>query len=46
MLRKILCDLRSISFPLIFVSLSEKYFQLKSLKAVQILSREQMQKLQ
>ena len=42
MSRKILCDLRDISFPQHFVSMSGKYFQLKALKAMEILSGEQM----
>ena len=42
MLRQILCDFRGISFPQIFVSMSTKNFQLKALKAMEILSGEQM----
>ena len=42
MLRQILCDFRDISFPQIFVSMSTKNFQLKALKAMEILSGEQM----
>ena len=38
MSRKILCDLRDTSFPLLFVSTSAKYFELKALKAMEILS--------
>ena len=33
---------RKISFPQLFVSMNAKYFYLKSLKAMEILSREQM----
>ena len=42
---KILCHLRDISFPQLFVSRSAKYptqIQLKVLKAMEILSGEQM----
>ena len=42
MSRKILCDLRDISFPQASVSMSAKYFQLKTLKAIAIFSDEQM----
>ena len=42
MSRKILCDLRNISFPQLFVSMSVKYFQLKALRAMEIFSVEQM----
>ena len=42
--QKILCDLRDISFPQLFVSMSAKYFQRKALKAMQILSDEQMRR--
>ena len=42
MSRKIWCDLRNISFPQLFFSMSRKYFQLKALKAMEILSDEQM----
>ena len=31
-----------ISFPQLFVSIGAKYFQLKAVKAMEILSREQM----
>ena len=31
-----------ISFPHLFISMSAKYFQLKALKTMEILSREQM----
>ena len=31
-----------ISFPQLFVSMSTKYFQLKAVKALEILSRKQM----
>ena len=31
-----------LSFPQLFVSMSAKYFQLRAVKAMQILSREQM----
>ena len=33
---------RKISFPQLFVSMNTKCFQLKTLKAMEILSREQM----
>ena len=33
---------RKISFPQLFVSMNSKYFQLKALKTMEILSREQM----
>ena len=33
---------RKISFVQLFVSMTSKYFQLKALKAMEILSREQM----
>ena len=36
---------RKISFPQLFVLMSVKYFQLKALKAMGILSREQMRKM-
>ena len=39
MSRKIFCNLRDISSPQLFVSMSAKYFQLK---AMEILSGEQM----
>ena len=39
---KILYDLRDISFPKHFVIMSTKYFQLKALKVIEILSGEQM----
>ena len=39
---KILCDLRYISFPQTFVSMSTKYFQDKALNAIEIFSGEQM----
>ena len=42
MSHKILCDLGDISFQQFFVSVSVKYFQLKALKAMEILSGEQM----
>ena len=42
MSRKILCDLRDISFPQPSVSMSAKYFQLKTLKVIAIFSDEQM----
>ena len=42
MLHKIFCDLRHISFPQLFVSMSAKYFQLKALKTLEILRGEQM----
>ena len=42
MSRTILCDLRSISFPQLFVSMSSKYFQFKALKIMEILIGEQM----
>ena len=38
----ILCDLRYISFPQLLLSTSMKYFQLEALKAMEILSGEQM----
>ena len=42
MSRKVLSDLGDISFLQFFVSMSAKYFQLKALKAMEILSGEQM----
>ena len=42
MSRKILCDLRSIFYSQRFVLMSTKYFQLKALKVMEILSGEQM----
>ena len=42
MSRKILCNLRDISFPQLFVLMSAKYFQLKARKAMEILSDEQI----
>ena len=42
MSRKILCDLRDISSPQLFVWMNAKYFQLKSLKAMEIFSGYQM----
>ena len=36
---------RKISFLQLFVSMSPKYFQLKALKTMEILSREQMRGL-
>ena len=42
--REILCDLRNISFPQLFVSMSAKYFQLKALKTMEIFSVEQMRR--
>ena len=42
MSQKILCDLRDISFPQLFVSMNAKYFQLKALQAMDILSDEKM----
>ena len=39
---KTFCDLCDISFPQLFVSTSAKYFQLKALKAMEILSGERM----
>ena len=41
MSRKILCDLRDISFPQPFVLMSAKHFQFKALKVIEILSGEQ-----
>ena len=38
---EIFCDLCDISFPQLFVLTSAKYFQLKALKAMEILSGEQ-----
>ena len=42
MSHKMLCDLRDISFRQLFVSMSTKYLQLKAVKAMEILSGEQM----
>ena len=42
MSRKILSDLRDIFFLQLFVSISANHFQLKALKAMKVLSGEQM----
>ena len=42
MLRKVLCYIHDISFPQLLASISLKYFQLKVLKVMEILSGEQM----
>ena len=42
MSRKNLCDLRDISVSQRFASMSKKYFKLKALEAMEILSGEQM----
>ena len=39
---KILRDFRDISFPQLFISISMKYFLLKAIRAMEILSGEQM----
>ena len=44
MSRKNVCYLRDISFPQLFISMNRKYFQLKALKAMEILSGEQMRR--
>ena len=41
-LQNILCDLHDISFLHLFVSISAKYFLLKALKAMEVLSDEKM----
>ena len=43
--RQNLCDLPYISFPQFFVSMSAKHFQLKAVKAMEILIGEQMRGL-
>ena len=42
---QILCDLRNIFFPQLFLSMSTKYSQLEPLKIMEILSGEQMRGL-
>ena len=42
MSRKILCGLRDITFPQLFISISAKCFLLKAIRAMEILTGEQM----